>query len=715
MSKRKDVYILMRIYFGGYMYNEGKKCIVENKNFDSEKFYSDLKRAISSVEKNRSSYKDGRILIIINDDTLEGKEYKNHIDRVKAILEHSGFKDSEGNLYYSCSGGKGSSTATMLVREAFVEKSKNDDDIAITLDQDDELFSTAVRHISRKMPDGGMTISQFKIVDSNNLDITNDGGRQHNKLVKKNSCPLNRSQYTDCFYASTLGWTKSYTKKILKEYVKALNSFLDNERSGCKLFFEQHKAYEDFLDFYVFLLPDLKVGWVNKMTHVYYKHEESITSKPNLEDFQNHRTANLLALVDLAYSNRNLLREDFEHDLLRFLTVKMIQIESILKKYRHEYADGKNVLSDFSAKTHEGYFINKLARLATGINRGAQDKELFKYELTTRSEKTNGNITKLISKANDISAYHLKLTNFDLRYVLRKCVDAESALGRVKYAVDKTDENLYERFDKSKTPTQRRHQAMLIAVIVITAIILSLFFIYFLPCVHLRITWIPENISDRIRLVDVLIPLLVAIFTFFMNELSKLKIKASEEVNQKKLYYSEFDDLIRHLEANFKVMAQLRESIQIGKTPEPIHFDNLSWPVSSCLFSDDMAKIIGRDKVDDFSRLKVNLRNVNNSAHWLKEAFKDKTLSLAEQRKILDWELARYVGYLMNLYYMKDNSFSFPSMWQLDEYMEGSSQRNRLSGLFMYEQDGEARLKLAEKYIEKYLNDRREKRSVIIR
>ncbi len=54
-------------------------------------------------------------------------------------------------------------------------------------------------------------------------------------------------------------------------------------------------------------------------------------------------------------------------------------------------------------------------------------------------------------------------------------------------------------------------------------------------------------------------------------------------------------------------------------------------------------------------------------------------------------------------------------MWQLDEYMEGSSQRNRLSGLFMYESDGEKRLKLAEKYIEKYLNDRREKRSVIIR
>ncbi len=714
MSKRRDVYILMRVYFGGYKYDK-KNCIIENAGFDSDNFYSDLKRAISSIEDNKSSYKDGRIILVINDDTLEGSGYEDHINKVKSILGESGFYESEGNLYYSCSGGKGSSMATLIVREVFIKESKNEDDIAITLDQDDKLFPKAVKHIARKMPKGGMTISQFMIVDSNDLDITNDGGIEHNRLVRKNSCLLHASTYSECFYASTLGWTKSYTKTILDEYVKDLRQFLDNERGGTEKYFEQHKAYEDFLDFYVFLLPNLTIGWVNKKTHVYYKHEDSITSKPNIEDFQNHRTASLLTLVDLAYSKQRELRDNFEHDLLRFLTVKMIQIESILKKYRHDYENGNNGLSDFSAKTHEGYFVNKLSRLATGVNRGAQDKELFKYEKTTRSEKTNGNITRLISKVNDIPEFHLKLTNFDLRYVLRKCIDAESVLGRVKYAVNTTDENLYKKFDKSQTPTQRRHISMLVSVIIVAVVFFVLFFIYFLPCVHLRIPWIPESISERIRLVDVLIPLLVAIFTFSMNELSKLKLKASEEVNQKKLYYSEFDDLIRHLEANFKVMAQLRKNITTGKTPEPIHFDNLSWPVSSCLFSDDMAKIIGRDKVDDFSRLKVNLRNINNSAHWLKEAFKDKTMPLTEQQKILDWELARYVGYLMNLYYIKDNSFSFPSMWQLDEYMEGSSQRNRLSGLFMYETDGEKRLKLAEKYIEKYLNDRREKRSVIIR
>ena len=110
--------------------------------------------------------------------------------------------------------------ATLIVREVFIKESKNEDDIAITLDQDDKLFPKAVKHIARKMPKGGMTISQFMIVDSNDLDITNDGGREHNRLVRKNSCLLHASTYSECFYASTLGWTKSYTKTILDEYVK---------------------------------------------------------------------------------------------------------------------------------------------------------------------------------------------------------------------------------------------------------------------------------------------------------------------------------------------------------------------------------------------------------------------------------------------------------------------------------------------------------------
>ncbi len=53
MSKRRDVYILMRVYFGGYKYDK-KNCIIENAGFDSDKYYLDLKRAISSIENNKS-------------------------------------------------------------------------------------------------------------------------------------------------------------------------------------------------------------------------------------------------------------------------------------------------------------------------------------------------------------------------------------------------------------------------------------------------------------------------------------------------------------------------------------------------------------------------------------------------------------------------------------------------------------------------------------
>ena len=725
-------------------------------------YHDDLKKALSSVVANKKDYEKlgGQLRLLINDDTKRcgWNLYRGHLNWLYATLKDLGFTAQDFLLVETNS--QGSSYATYNIRKLFVDVAKDDSAIAITLDQDDILRPRAVSSIARHMPINGMTVSRFKIIDSNNLDITNDGGRQHNRLVwlkslkcntlfpfykSENKCFLveetprhfkltrffqqKRLRYcesirhfwakrfwcTDFVYVSTLGWTKSYSRGLMCRFMRDLESFLEEDRNGTKTYFQQHRAYEDFLDFYFFLYADVNVGWIRRRSHVYLKHAESITSQPKLADFQNHRTASLLTLIDMTYKNINSLREDCQYHLLRFITVKSIQIETILKKYRHEYLDGKNQLKDFAARTHEGYFVNKLCRLALGEYRGPKDDVLFQYKETSRTNNTAADITTLFSYANSIREYKLHLKNDDLRYVIRQCIDAESSLKHVKYDVDSNDENFDKSYDSRPTPAQQRYRMTRDVVVLLGIICVALLCAYFNPCIAYIWTWVPGSITERIRLVDVLIPLLVAIFTFSANELSKLKIQAIEEDNQKKLYYSEFEDLIRHLEANFKVLAQLRNNLMPGSVPDSIHFENLKWPVTSCLFSDDVAKIIGRDRVDDFARLKVNLRNINNSAEWLAEAFKNKSIPLSEQQDCLDWEMTRYIGYLLNFYYLKENRFSFPSLWQLDEFMEGSTQKNKLSGLFIFEEDGDVRKSLATMYIERYLKDRREERNVIIR
>lgn len=741
MSRGVNAYVLMRVYSGKWIRRDGVVSV--NEEYNKSAFESNLARAVKSVKQNRENYKKGKVILIVNDDTVCGNGFDKHEENVKKILaEDNGFSESSGDLFYINSDGAGSAYATYAIRDFFIKQAENDQDIAITLDQDDELYPNAIKHIVRGMPKGGMTVSQFSIKDTEDLDITNGGGSLHNWLTFRkrfgfNKCikfskrekrsflkgkPDDRSAFWekvrfffakgcwrhDFIYASTLGWTKAYTKSILARYTTDLNSFLNNNRGGDQLYFKKHRAYEDFLDFFVFLYSDVKVGWVKWNTHTYHKHADSITSRPNLDDFRIHRAASLLTLIDLAKAKSVSLRKDYEYHLLRFVTVKLIQIESILKKYRHGFVNGKNEYSVFAINTHEGYFVDNLCSLALADKRAGTDQSL-----SADSDLTQRNIRELFSHANGIREYNLHLKNLDLSYVMRKCIDAESRLGHVKYDVNINDEDLEKRYDKNPTPTQRRHRITKIVVYALAFLCLTLLILYFTPCITYVWRWVPVNITERIRLVDVLIPLLVAVLTFSLNELSKLKIQAIEEANHKKLYYSEFEDLIRHLEANFKVLIQIRSEMDNNKTPARIHFDNLKWPSNSCLFSDDMSKIIGRDKVDDFARLKVNLRNINNSAKWLSDVFADMPSDLEKQRECLDWELTRYFGYLLNFYYMKDNNFSFPSLWQLDEYIEGSTQRNKLSQLFLYERNADTRSDLTEKYIERYLCDRRERRSVV--
>ena len=210
--------------------------------------------------------------------------------------------------------------------------------------------------------------------------------------------------------------------------------------------------------------------------------------------------------------------------------------------------------------------------------------------------------------------------------------------------------------------------------------------------------------------------------SYLLNEFSKVNILAKEEGAQKKLYFSEFEDLIRHLEANLKVMIEVRKQLSEGYIPASIHFINLSWPNTSCLYSDDIVKVLDKRKVDDFARLKVNLRNIQNSSEWLAKYVQEKH-TYEEICNSIDWEIARHIGYLMNFLYLKNNNFQFPSQNELDYYIKEKHLKEYLSQLFIsYSGESEhtqyndnySRMEMVDKYLSMYYDDRRMCRRVLI-
>lgn len=758
--EKRNAYILTRLYF--------------NDSSETGPFTTRFTRTVQSVVKNAKNYKDGKVKWILFDDSpnpdghdvlIRGicTEQKSLVfgDDVDCNFELGGFFVSEkpGNSAY----------ATFCVRKKFIDLTVNDKGaFAVSLDQDDELEPNAIKDIASKMTDKGIVLSPFTIINEGGKDITGDGGRIHKHLTKEISRhpidnskvsvekPISKNDLTAPYYASSLSWSKSYSRFAMGRYVTLLEDFLSDHRKATSIdayakkhpvypFYEAHPAYEDFVDFFALLLSEITISATSKNTHIYYKNADSITCNPSVDDFRLHRTASLLALIDLCYANQRILRIDFKSLLFRYVTIKVVDIERILSDYRKDFENGDRRFSDFDVATHNLYFISKLYRLAQGNERNnAQDKELFEKASPVRAECTKENFDDLFSceTLNRIPVYKSEITNADSRLVLESAVLAEDKfrpigdsnkktlkqiIKEIKLKIMRKKENEQERdiiqeYDNNLTPNQKRKRRILREIVsLIVLIILFIVITCWLICGECEGADF-NKITELPSIITALTAFLSAFLTFLLNEFGKVEVLEQEEVAQKKMYFSEFDDLIRHLEANLKVMIELRKQLSEGEVPASIHFINLSWPNFSCLYSDDIAKILDKGKVDDFARLKVNLRNIENSSKWLCDYVKEPH-SYEEISCAIDWEIARQIGYLMNFHYLKNNHFQFPSQNALDYYIKEKHLKEYLSRLFLsYSSttetiDGKtyaSRMEMVDKYLEMYYDDRRMRRSVLI-
>lgn len=243
----------------------------------------------------------------------------------------------------------------------------------------------------------------------------------------------------------------------------------------------------------------------------------------------------------------------------------------------------------------------------------------------------------------------------------------------------------YGNFENEKTPSRKKEKEMECWRKRITYIFFFVLFLYFIIKYYLKfnsestLLGLETSLLDKIideKIVATLLGVFVALITFYNNEKSKAAIKAKEEENKKKLYMSEIKDLIRHLKANLKVLLQINNEMKNTKIPAEIHFTNLAWPEKSILFSDEIINIVESKYVNDFSRIKVKLRNMQNSSVWLASYMKEDHTK-TEIKEVLTWEIKRQFKYLVTFIYLDAHNYHFSDDEKIKNFINTKNEDNQ--------------------------------------
>lgn len=723
MVAERNAYVLTRVY-------------VEQV---TDEFVARFCRAVRSVATNANTYKHGSVRLVLHDDSPDASS---HQEQLLEWCSSSGFSLDKGNLFYSAAKKPGnSSLALFSVKEKFLSITHDDATaFAVLLDQDDTLYPDAIRQIASAMPDNGIVLNRFTIINEGGKDITGGGGDIQRKVTQlinngvKPAMPGRLAAAIGIWNASSLGWSKAYSRSALHTYQSSLQRFLDDCRGGVEAYYACHDAYEDFVDFYMLLRTDVTIAATTRETHKYYKHGNAITCNPSLDAFRLHRAANLLLLIDLCYAERSMLYSNFEKLLLRYVAVKVVDVERIMAEYRWDYEKGNDNYELFEENTADGWFLDNLYRLANG---SGKDSELLAAAAPVRTDATARNFNNLFSLPVCAGVYDLNIVDDNSRLVLHSVCCAQGNLKPDKDRPEGSETSAHSSWhnlrtlwarlrgqsseippcanstkiiDDKCTPNQKRWWWIL-AILIVLVVLIVILCVAWWGQIHDIIS--REGLINTIIQHSGLLTLLSlpgAILSFFLNEWSKASILAQKEVAKKKLYYSEFEDLIRHLEANLKVMIEVRKQLKPGIEPANIHFINLAWPKTSCLFSDDISGIIDEEYVNEFARIKVNLRNVQNSSQWLSVFVKEKHTT-AEKRQAIDWEIARHIGYLVNFHFMTAHGFRFPTRDELDAYVKEKQLKRYLASMFMSYCSSRV---MVDKYLGMYYDDRRVRRNVVL-
>lgn len=373
--------------------NGAPKVYLLVRTFSSKNFYLD--KTLESIE--RQSYKNFQVIVIedvhlspaekeaIAQATVQGEQPPMSI--AQQVVERYNDREKHPSLYNHitfCKLECGNPATSMMHERDFFLKMADKRDIAVILDDDDELRTDdALLNIVHAMTRNyaNLCLSSFESKGDVGLDITNNGGGVHNRLINLYSRGSISKFDPDLCHASSIGWTKAYTADVASKYMRLLRAHeLENPGNSYCSF----EKYEDFPDFIMLLFKGTVITGVREATHAYYKRQGRITTTPTDRDFSFCRAKNLNLLIELVVQNPKEFPDAdkaLKHTL-EFVLFKTCQIEDIFHKRQDRRYSPVFSFTDMLYKA-----LSTMSRKAFNIN----SKEEFRRLVCDKMKRLEGN------------------------------------------------------------------------------------------------------------------------------------------------------------------------------------------------------------------------------------------------------------------------------------------------------------------------------------
>lgn len=696
----QQVYVLIRtkwqFWFGGLF----------------KKRYRHFKDALESALRQDNKNGEININIIILRDSWWQLSEKPHRVRLpkfcKDVISNfssqwiSTNKTSHKIFFYSCNS-KGAAHSLYNIREILFKKRANNNDIAVVLDDDDIFYSsTAIASIVEQMNNNKaqVCVSKFEIIGQSAQNIINRGGMLHNRLAEDGDKRGELSpSSTDLFgkgslcFVDSLCWAKSYRVGVLRNYHDDLLTHFKS-RKRLISFLQRNDAYEDFPEIINLCRKGVKVVGLNANTHAYRKHSKSITSSPKRVDFT-HKRPEYLALLVALYERLNKkgeLAKDADWVIARYCVVKMLTIENILARYRSD-----DQLHWQFVKLEKGYFIRQILHVF-------------------RQKRVLNTFVELLKKVDLLEIYNSSDKYYKYRKyagkdktgattadspfkVLCNACHNEAYNGRVDISNLLCDNSTRTRVNILKNSYVKYILATIVGIIIITIALI-----------------IARNLYNQdAKMLSVITAITIPLIAWLYSLVYKDNAKLNEQKKYNKLFCESVNELERHVIAGLANLMTIKQQMKDNEAfrPAKIHFTNLK--VLPSIIPSDWDNRILVNEFNKLPNLRVNIRNIDNSACYMEEYVDRADYKHNEMLQIIEWEMVRYLSYITRFKFFADKkSFILPDTDKLfiyvlfDDVIKNIATKIHIDGV-----DEKSIEQEIETYFNRFLEDRNVLREIL--
>ena len=200
-----------------------------------------------------------------------------------------------------------------------------------------------------------------------------------------------------------------------------------------------------------------------------------------------------------------------------------------------------------------------------------------------------------------------------------------------------------------------------------------------------------------------IIPLITLLWSLYLKD----KQKWEKQIKHTEKFCDLVNELGRHVQAGLRILLTIKYKMENDATfrPAQVHFSNLK--VLSHLMSTEWDNYIIVDKFNNLPKLRVNIRNLDNSAKYMEEYIESSAYNRDDMLKIIDWEITRYIGYITRfMFFAEKKSFVLPELDKLWIYVESNNTLEDIAKTIKIQGKSEEEIKtVLNNYFQNYISD----------